>query len=206
MSYTTCEIAEHAASNMATANKDSETIEIDDIESDTLIKTTSHKGEKVKVYSVKFKMDAINFATRNSISASARKFNVDRKTIREWMQKRNSIEELSKRSGASRKRLDGAGRKPVSVALEERLFTWFEDRRSKRLRVSRKLLMKKAALMYREMKEARTIAHDGDFVASRGWLDNFLKRNGLSLRRKTAVAQKDPNQLIGRCLYPLLSF
>ena len=33
------------------------------------------------------------------------------------------------------------------------------------------------------------------FVASRGWLEKFLARNGLSLRRRTTMAQKDPDKL-----------
>lgn len=37
---------------------------------------------------------------------------------------------------------------------------------------------------------------DDDFKASRGWLANFMKRNGLSLRRKTSVAQQDPERMI----------
>ena len=37
-----------------------------------------------------------------------------------------------------------------------------------------------------------------DFKASRGWLRKFMKRNGLSLRRKTSVAQQDPERMVGR--------
>lgn len=33
------------------------------------------------------------------------------------------------------------------------------------------------------------------FVASRGWLQKFLKHNGLSLQCQTNVAQKDPDLL-----------
>ena len=40
------------------------------------------------------------------------------------------------------------------------------------------------------------------FVASRGWLEKFMKRNGLSLRRKTTVAQKDPSQMV----YKIISY
>ena len=38
---------------------------------------------------------------------------------------------------------------------------------------------------------------DDNFKASRGWLCRFMKRNGLSLRRKTSVAQQDPERMIG---------
>ena len=32
-------------------------------------------------------------------------------------------------------------------------------------------------------------------MASQGWLEKFLTRNGLSLRRRTTMAQKDPDKL-----------
>ena len=35
-----------------------------------------------------------------------------------------------------------------------------------------------------------------DFAASRGWLENFCKRNNFSLRRKTTVSQRLPQELI----------
>ena len=34
------------------------------------------------------------------------------------------------------------------------------------------------------------------FVASNGWVNNFIRRNGFLLHRKTATAQQDPEQLI----------
>ena len=37
-----------------------------------------------------------------------------------------------------------------------------------------------------------------DFTASNGWIKKFMRRHGLSLRRKTTVAQKDPEQLVDK--------
>ena len=37
-----------------------------------------------------------------------------------------------------------------------------------------------------------------EFLAIKGWFDRFMKRHGLSLRRKTSVVQKDPDMLIGK--------
>jgi len=34
------------------------------------------------------------------------------------------------------------------------------------------------------------------FKASRGWLDKFLQRNELSVKRRTTIAQKEPEKLI----------
>ena len=38
------------------------------------------------------------------------------------------------------------------------------------------------------------------FVASHGWLEKFMRRNGLSLRRRTTVAQHDPDRVIDKLI------
>ena len=50
------------------------------------------------------------------------------------------------------------------------------------------------------MKESDHVDKD-DFKASRGWLSKFMKRNGLSLRRKTSVAQQDPERMIAKLVH-----
>ena len=42
------------------------------------------------------------------------------------------------------------------------------------------------------------------FKATTGWLDKFMCRNGLSLRRKTTTAQQDPNRLIHKLISYIL--
>ncbi|KAG7249712.1 hypothetical protein CRUP_018180 [Coryphaenoides rupestris] len=56
-------------------------------------------------------------------------------------------------------------------------------------------------------KEIYSSVGDGagkEFVANRGWLEKCLKRNDLSLRRRTTMAQKDPDLLTGSLVRPLL--
>ena len=129
------------------------------------------------------------------------KYDVDRKRIREWSQKADVIAENNAKSGGSkRKRLDGGGRELTDTDLEDELVEWIYNRRENMLRVSRKLIMSKAKYIYDENHSdpATTDA----FVASPGWLEKFMKRNGLSLRRKTTVAQKDPSQMV----YKIISY
>jgi len=57
--------------------------------------------------------------------------------------------------------------------------------------------MKKAVVTYRDMTENNLVDND-DFKASRGWLEKFMKQNGLSLRRKTNVAQQDPDRMVAK--------
>jgi len=65
------------------------------------------------------------------------------------------------------------------------------------LRVSRKLIMRKAKAMHDEKAGEDTVAKNS-FQASRGWLEKFMKRNCLSLRRRTTTVQKDPAYLVDR--------
>ena len=60
------------------------------------------------------------------------------------------------------------------------------------------------------MYKAKTIYYkkvdDEGFNARKGWLKEYMKRNNLSLRRKTGLAQKDPPQMINKfvayvCVY-----
>ena len=102
--------------------------------------------------------------------------------------------------GKKRNLCDGAGRKPLSEKLDDTVIGWVYDRRSKGLRVSRKMIMKKAKIIYDDMVKEPECENDTntDFLASTGWLRNFMQRTGLSLRCKTSIAQKDPDKLIDK--------
>ena len=69
------------------------------------------------------------------------------------------------------------------------------------MRVSRRLMMLKAKRMYDEK------CHESGkdlFKATTVWLGKFMRRNGLSLRRKTTTAQQDPNRLIDKLISYIL--
>ncbi|PFX24015.1 Proto-oncogene tyrosine-protein kinase receptor Ret [Stylophora pistillata] len=127
---------------------------------------------------------------------ASKRFSIDEKRVREWRAKKSNIEDLlGSTKGKQRSRLSGGGRKPLSAKVEELLLEWIENRRARGLRVSCKLIMKKAEVTY--MTENNLVDND-DFKASRGWLENFIKRNGLSLRRKTSVPQQDPDRILAK--------
>ena len=78
------------------------------------------------------------------------------------------------------------------------------ERRLKMLRVSRKIIRKKALLIYEDLKHTALDRYDENFEATTGWLFKFMKQNNLSLRRKTSVAQKDPDLLISKIVSYIL--
>ena len=53
------------------------------------------------------------------------------------------------------------------------------------------------------MTENKLVDGD-DFKASRGWLCRFMEWNGLSLRRKTSIAQQDPERIWGELVSYLI--
>ena len=87
----------------------------------------SHAGKKIYSYSTEFKLEVVRFAVEcNSNYKAVKKFNVDRKRIREWRANQSKLESAS----CKRKRLDGAGRKPFDLDIEEVLLEWVHERRS----------------------------------------------------------------------------
>lgn len=155
----------------------------------------SHKGGNLRSYTNSFKLKVIQHAEKFSISSAARNYNLDRRMVSRWLKNRSQFEvQMTEKRGKEKKRLPGGGRKPFSEELEKQVLEWVLERRTKGLRVSRILIMKKALIFFKEMDNI----DDSEFNASKGWCDNFMRRNGLSLRRKTSVSQKDPDMVISK--------
>ena len=125
-------------------------------------KLMSHKGSKIKSYTMSFKVNVATFSGRNSINSASLKFNVDRKRVREWM---SNINEISSKK-STRKKLDGGGRKPVISEIEENL--------------SRKMIQIKAKAMFDDKTDDPAVKET--FLASTGWIQKFMKRHHLSCR------------------------
>ena len=168
------------------------------------VKSTSHKNETVKSYSLKFKLEVIGDAEKTTIGAASRKFSIDRKRVREWLKQKDAInEKLQATTGWSKKkRLDGGGRKLGDEEFENHVLEWIHSQRARNLRVSRKMIMKKAKLFAASKAEAS--GTESNFNASCGWLHSFMLRNGLSLRRRTTQAQKSPDKLIDKVIAYIL--
>ena len=153
----------------------------------------SHAGKKINSYSTEFKLEAVRFAVEcNSNYKAAKKF--DRKRIREWRANQSKLESAS----CKRKRLDGAGRKPFDLDIEEVLLEWVHERRSNGFRVSRKMIRSKARFLHEE--KCKEMELPPTFTASIGWVQKIMTRHGLCIRRKTTESQKDPEKLIDKLI------
>ena len=163
-----------------------------DLITGSLVHVLEKNMSKRKCYDVSFKLEAIDCADKTSKQAAARKFGVDAKRLRVWCSQREELVALKKNGKSKKKRLTGAGRKTLDPDMEEALFSWIIELRGRNLRVSRSMIRVKA----------RELSAVVGFKASRGWLFRFMKRNGLSLRRKTTVCQKTPAD----CIPKIISF
>ena len=102
----------------------------------------SHKGKRLQKCGTEFKKATIKY----SIHSAAKKFKVNRKRVREWVQKEEKVTSMK----GKKFRVDGGGRKFADVELEEEVLSWIQQRRSDMLCVSRKLIMFKAKSIYNE--------------------------------------------------------
>ena len=102
------------------------------------------RKEKHKSYTVTYKLKAVDVAKRKSIASTSGKFGVDRKRIREWITQDAELDAFRKDSKSKSKPLKGGGRKAQNEDMEELLFEWITELRSRNLRVSRAMIMRQA--------------------------------------------------------------
>ena len=97
----------------------------------------SSKGKETRSYSMEFKNQVVVYAEKNNNRPVASLFDVEPKRVREW---KKDFEKI-KSTKPNRQRLDGGGRKCIDENLEQDLVHWIYEKRSKMLRVSRKMVM-----------------------------------------------------------------
>ena len=121
------------------------------------------------------------------------------KRITDWRQNKFKIFEPTFKP--KNKRLEGGGRKPLELQLENELVEWIYDSRSNGLRVSRKLFIAKVKYFYKsEWDESEKCL----FVANNLRVNYLMRRNGFLLRRKTTAAQQDPKRLIDKLFLSII--
>ena len=142
---------------------------------------------------------------RNQIGnqATAKKFGVDSKYIRNWHGQRSALVQQMKDSTTSTKkarRLSGGGRKAQYAVLEDDLHAWVKDHNKKGLRVKDQYIQAKARLLHKAQRRAESAdggsgscsdndeenASDSSFKSSTGSLARFKTRHKLVSRRQTS--------------------
>ncbi|XP_031733914.1 uncharacterized protein LOC116400282 isoform X1 [Anarrhichthys ocellatus] len=124
-------------------------------------------------YDLQFKERVLEYEEQNSAEETARHFNIDIKRIRYW---RRQKEELLL----------------VSEELEQKLWEWIHSMKHQRTAVTRTAITRRALEIY------PSVSDGGKAFVSTGWLQNFLQRNQLSIRRRSAEPPADPEVLMER--------
>ena len=145
----------------------------------------------MKSYTIEEKLKAVELAKRTSKANASKALKINRRRIQEWCGQELKLRRVLKPKKA--KRLSGGGRNLNCEQVEMGVKEWIEEQRSKNIRVTRKAIQEKARQLFQEAPQA--IKNNPSFVASDGWLFNFLRRNGFSLRKRTTIAQKQPDDI-----------
>ena len=132
-------------------------------------------------YSVQFKRKVAKVAEKIGNRHAGRKFDVNEANIRLW---RKEIETLRKAKSSSR--APGRGRKAELPDVEKELTSIVHERRQAGCAINT------VELRIQALKIAKRLYPDIPFKASAKWCYRFMKRNDISVRKRTSIAQRLP--------------
>lgn len=135
-------------------------------------------------YTSAFKLKVISHAANTSNRAAAKHFSINEKQIREWKKNQVSLQKLPSTKRADR------GQLCKWPELERELNKWVLSQRSSGYIVTRGLIRLKSIQWAEKNKNISK-----NFKATASWCNRFMKRNNLTLRQKTKIAQKLPSDL-----------
>ena len=130
------------------------------------------------------KLRIIQFAEQNGNCAAERVFGVSESTVRLWQRSKENLEKMPQLKRANR------GRKAAWPELEVSRLARITEKRNNGLAILPSLVRLKALELAKNEKHG---IPEGDFKAGNHWCQHFMKRNGLSVRQKTSLAQRLPD-------------
>lgn len=143
-------------------------------------------------YSIEQKKQVVAYAKENGRNKAADAFNLDRSMVGRWI-KANRLWVTG--MNQSIKRI-GSGRNEFYPEAEKKLYDWIIEQRKQGLGVTFDFARIE---MFKILKEPDMRDLYGNsaknFKASHRWMFAFMKRYGLSQRRRAKVSQKLPSQL-----------
>jgi hypothetical protein len=152
----------------------------------------------VKMSGAKQKRKAIDLATKIEIiqkHESGEKqiklcadYKLNKQTVSNIISQKVSLKEAYEKNFATNKRMKL--RKSPLEELDEAMFIWYGQMRSKGLPIGGNIILEKAKVFADMMKL--------DFKASQGWLDNFKKRHGLSQKVLAGEASSVADETVNR--------
>ncbi|GES74194.1 pogo transposable element with KRAB domain [Rhizophagus clarus] len=143
-------------------------------------------------YSLEEKLVVVNYAQENGRNAVAKHFNLDAPMVGRWIKQSSSWEEKNKK----KKCAGTPGRKAFYPEVEKFLYNWIIEQRKKGFAVNYILMRLQMCKILKEpVIQALYPAGEYEFQGNLSWINSFMKRFGLSLRRKTKISQKLPEDI-----------
>ena len=86
-------------------------------------------------YDISLKLRAVEHAEKTMKEAAVRQFGVDVKRIREWCSQKDQLLSMANEQGKEKRKCltGGGGRKALDNEMEEAVFSWIVDLRSRNL-------------------------------------------------------------------------
>ena len=130
-------------------------------------------------FTFEYKLKVIARADEIGNRAAAREFEIDESVFRYWQKKKDVMTKLPKRQRTCR---TGIAKFP---ALERTLKEWIISQRENSRAVTTVMIRLKAKELAKQMNVA-------EFVGGPSWCSRFMRQNRLSMRLRTTVGQKLP--------------
>ena len=124
------------------------------------------------------------YANKKNVLQTASKFQIDRKQVRQWTRNEEKIRKQKRKSKSSR------SSNPKYPLLEKRLQEEFRKRWAQG-KIVKWWFISRARQILSELHPTGTT-----FKFSDRWFSGFCRRNKITLRHKTHVAQKSPSLLV----------
>jgi transposase len=140
-------------------------------------------------YSLEEKLVVVKYAQENGRNAAAKHFNLDGPMIGRWVKQSNKWEEENKK----KKRAGAPGKKAFYPEAEKLLYGWIIEQRKKGFAVNYISVRLQICKILKEPAiQALYPTGEYGFQGNLSWINSFMKRFGLSLRRRTKISQKMP--------------
>jgi len=142
---------------------------------------------KRESYTTAFKLKVIQAAEETSNRAASRQFSIAESNIRLWRKSKTQLEKMPKSKRANR------AHKLLYPEVDEKMLEWVAGYRAQGLAVSTVAIRLKAKMVAKEFNYP-------EFKASSRWCHKFMARHNLSVRKRTHIAQKLPEDVEGKVL------
>ena len=139
---------------------------------------------KRQSYTTAEKLKVIQFAEQHGNRSAQQEFDIPESNIRLWRRSKENLEKMPRLQPANH------GKKAAWLRLKQDVMAWITEKRNNGLAILLTMIRLKAIEL---SKDPQYDIPAAQFKASiYNWYQRFMKRNGLSLRQKTTLAQRLP--------------